>query len=112
MPVTKDALTLENLEAAASSIEGASDNYLVNLPATLETIEAGVYANPPFKGGVEARAILERTLSDKAVADRAAVVEAVAAGASPEEALAPYLDDAVFDAWLGDLTTQLKGAIA
>ena len=112
VPVTKDALTLENLEAAASSIEGASDNYLVNLPATLETIEAGVYANPPFKGGVEARAILERTLSDKAVSDRAAVVEAVAAGASPEEALAPYLDDAVFDAWLGDLTTQLKGAIA
>lgn len=112
VPVTKDALTLENLEAAAGSIEGASDNYLVNLPATLETIEAGVYANPPFKGGVEARAILERTLSDKAVADRAAVVEAVAAGASTEEALAPYLDDAVFDAWLADLETQLKGAIA
>ena len=84
----------------------------MNLPATLETIEAGVYANRPFKGGVETRAILERTLSDKAVADRAAVVKAVAAGASTEQALAPYLDDAVFDAWLADLETQLKGAIA
>ncbi len=112
VPVTKDALTLENLEAAAKSIEGASENYLVNLPATLDTIEAGVYANPPFKGGVEARAVLERSLSDKAVADRTAVAEAVAAGTSPEEAVAPYLEDAVFEAWLADLTTQLKGAIA
>ena len=33
VPVTKDALTLENLQAAAESIDGASGNYLVNLPA-------------------------------------------------------------------------------
>lgn len=112
VPVTKDALTLENLETAAKSVEGASDNYLVNLPATLDTIEAGVYANPPFKGGVEARVVLESSISSKAVADRAAVVEAIAAGATPEEAVAPYLDDTVFDAWLADLTEQLEGAIA
>ena len=31
VPVTKDALTLENLQAAAESIDGASGNYLVNL---------------------------------------------------------------------------------
>ena len=112
VPVTKDALTLENLEAAAQSVEGASNNYLVNLPATLETIDAGVYANPPFKGGVEVRAVLERSLSDKAVADRAAVAEAIASGSAPEEAVAPYLDEAVFDAWLADLTAKLEGAIA
>ena len=112
VPVTKDALTLENLQAAAESIDGASGNYLVNLPATLDTIEAGVYANPPFKGGVEARAVLDRALSDRAVADRAAVVEAMAAGASSEEAVASYLDDAGFDAWLADLETQLREAIA
>ena len=46
------------------------------------------------------------------VADRAAVVEAMAAGASSEEAVAPYLDDAGFDAWLADLETQLREAIA
>lgn len=112
VPVTKDALTLENLQAAVESIDGASGNYLVNLPATLDTIEAGVYANPPFKGGVEARAVLDRALSDRAVADRAAVVEAMAAGASSEEAVASYLDDAGFDAWLADLETQLREAIA
>lgn len=111
MPVTKDALTLENLEEAASKVEG-SENYLVNLPATLETIEAGVYANRPFDGGVSARAVLESSLSDKAVADRDAVVAAVEAGATPEEAVAPYLDDAVFDAWLKDLAAQLEATTA
>lgn len=112
VPVTKDALTLENLEAAAESVEGGSESYLANLPATLATIEAGVYANPPFKGGVEARNVLEHTLSDKAVADRAAVLEAVASGVSPDEAVAPYLEDAVFEAWLADLTVQLKETIS
>ena len=112
VPVKKDALTLDNLQKAAESVEGTSENYLVNLPATLDTIEAGVYANPPFKGGVEARAVLEKALSDKAVADRAAVAAAVEGGATPEEAVAPYLEDAVFDAWLADLTAKLEAAIA
>ena len=112
VPVKKDALTLDNLQKAAESVEGTSENYLVNLPAMLDTIEAGVYANPPFKGGVEARAVLEKALSDKAVADRAAVAAAVEGGATPEEAVAPYLEDAVFDAWLADLTAKLEAAIA
>lgn len=112
VPVTKEALTLENLEAAARSTEGTSENYLVNLPATLETIEAGVYANPPFQGGVEARVLLESTLAERAATDRAAVQERIAAGASPADAVAPYLDEAVFDAWFDDLSAQLKAALA
>ena len=111
MPVTKEALTLENLEAAASGSDG-SENYSINLPATLETIETGVYANRPFDGGVDARAVLESALSDKATADREAVVSAVAAGASPEEAAAPFLEDRVFDEWLEDLTARLKATTA
>lgn len=111
VPVKKDALTLDNLQAAAKSVEGTSENYLINLPATLDTIESGVYANPPFKGGVEARVVLEHALSDKAVADRAAVVAAIEAGTAPADAVAPYLEDAVFDAWLADLTAQLKATL-
>ena len=111
VPVKKDALTLENLESAAQAIED-TDNYLANLPATLDTIKAGVYANPPFKGGVGARAVLESALADKAAADRATIVAAIEAGTAPAEAVAPYLQDDVFDAWLADLKTQLEAAIA
>lgn len=112
VPVKKDALTLENLEIAAKSIEGTSENYLINLPAALETIDAGVYTNPPFKGGVAARGVLEHSLLDKAVSDRAAVVDAVMAGVSPADAVAPYLEESVFDAWLADFSAQLKTSIA
>ncbi|MEG0664799.1 extracellular solute-binding protein [Gordonibacter sp.] len=112
VPVTKEALTLENLESAVHSMEGASENYLVNLPATLETIENGVYATPPFEGGVQVRSVLGRSLSDKAVADRAAVVAAIEAGATPADAVAPYLEEAVFDVWLSDLAAELKTAAA
>lgn len=111
VPVKKDALTLENLQAAAEA-EGASQNYLANLPATLDTIEAGVYANQPFKGGVEARALLEKALSDKAIADRAAVVAAIGAGTAPAEAIAPYLEESVLDVWLADVTEQLQAVVA
>ena len=113
VPVTKAALTYDNLEAAArASVEGSAENYVVNLPATLETIDAGLYASRPFEGGVQARAILESTLSDKAVADRAAVVAAIEAGSPATDALAPYLEDATFEAWLDDLAAQLETAVA
>lgn len=112
VPVKKDALVLDNLQSATQSMEGVSENYLANLPATLETIENGVYATPPFKGGVQARAVLDRALSSKATADRAAIVAAIEAGVAPSDAVAPYLEDAVFDAWLADLATQLEAAVS
>ena len=112
IPVKKDALASENIEAAAKAMETEPTNYLVNLPATLETIEAGVYANPPFEGGVEARNVLETSLAQKANADAAAVNEAVAAGSSRADAVAPYLTDDNFKAWLADLDRQLSDALA
>lgn len=112
VPVTKDALSYENLSAAAEEQGEAAENYLINLPATLETIEAGVYAAKPFEHGVEARAVLESVLSDKAIADRADVVAAIESGATPDQAVAPYLEEAVFDAWFNDLSAQLEATNA
>lgn len=111
VPVKKDALVLDNLQSASQSMEGISENYLANLPATLETIENGVYATPPFKGGVQVRTVLDQALSSKAIADRAAVVAAIEAGVSPSDAVAPYLEEAVFDDWLANLATQLETAV-
>lgn len=112
LPVTKDALTLENLEAAAQSMGESAVNYRVNMPATLETVNGGLYASLPFKGGVEARAVLEKTLFTQAQTDRKAVVAAIEAGTDPAMAVEPYVQDAVFDAWFNDLSTQLKTSIA
>lgn len=112
VPVTKDALTRENLQEVAQNTEGSNDNYVINLSATLDTIEAGVYAGRPFNGGSEARSVLKKTLDERAIADRAAVVAAIDAGVSAQDAVEPYLGDASFDAWFDDLTVQLNEALA
>ena len=112
IPVTKEACTYENIAAAANEMEETHENYLINLEATLQTVSDGVYANAPFKGGVEARVVLENSLSDKAAADRAVVVEAIAAGESREEAVARLNTDENFEAWLESFTADLMATVS
>ena len=71
----------------------------------------GVYANPPFEGGVDARAVLEASLSEAAVADREQVVAAIAAGESREEAVASLNTDERFEAWLASFTDDLTATL-
>ena len=52
--------------------------------------------------------MLDYDLSDKAQADREAIEEQVAQGASREEALEPYVSDEAFDAWYEDFCAQLE----
>ena len=68
------------------------------------------YATKPFKGSKEVRSILGDMLEDRAVEDRAAVAEAIAAGATREQAVAPYMTDAYFDAWFNTLLEQVNKA--
>ncbi|MEG0757325.1 MAG: extracellular solute-binding protein [Raoultibacter sp.] len=111
IPVKKEALTEENIESVAADMQTSTKNYLINLPATLETVEAGLYGNAPFKGGVEARVVLESSLSDRAKADRAAVLEAMASGASREEAIARFATDENFDAWFESFVNAVNATI-
>lgn len=111
VPVTKEACTHENIAAVAETMEEAHDNYLINLDATLQTISDGVYANAPFSGGVEARSVLETSLSDKAAADRERVLAAIEAGASREEAVAQFDTDEQFEQWLESFTRDLSAAV-
>lgn len=112
VPVTKDALTQDNIEAEAKALDTDTTNYLANLPATLETIEAGVYANPPFHNGVETRAVLEKALSDQADADRAQVVAAIEAGTPRAQAVAAFTADEHFETWLASFEDRLAAALA
>ena len=54
--------------------------------------------------------MLEYHLSDRAAADRASVVEAMARGESLEEAAAPYLTDASFESWYDSFCAALREA--
>ncbi len=69
------------------------------------------YATKPFGGSKDARTILGDALQQVAEADRAAVVEAINAGMSREEAVAEYVTDAYFDAWFDALCAQVNDVV-
>ena len=70
--------------------------------------ENRLYTPLAFEGGQAARKVLEYALSDKAAADRAIVVERIAAGMSAEEAEAEFLTDECFDSWYQETLTKLQ----
>lgn len=108
LPVKGEASTLGNIEAAMQEAD-ITGNLRLSLPVAVETTEHNaMYTNKAFQGGTDARNVLEYSLSDLAKADREAVVAAMADGATREEAVAPYVTDEHFDAWLMDLKARLE----
>lgn len=57
---------------------------------------------------LRARNTLQYALEDRVTADRATVLERLAAGQTPEEAEAEFLTDAYFDAWYGQTLAALS----
>ncbi len=111
VPVTKDALTFENIGAAAAGGSPAPVTYLANLPATLETIEAGTSMSVASKNGLKARAVLSQSLREWVAADQDLVSQAVAAGIPREKAAAALTTDENFEAWLATLKSELQTAL-
>ncbi len=70
-----------------------------------------LYTNKSFKNGSAARRILEYNLSDKAKQDRQAVEEALAGGASLEDACAKYISEQAFREWYESFSSELKKVI-
>ena len=67
-----------------------------------------LYTPLSLEGGQAARKVREYALSYKASADRAIVVERIAAGMSAEEAEAEFLTDECFDSWYQATLTKLQ----
>lgn len=76
-----------------------------------EMKDVELYTNKSFKNGSAARRILEYNLSDKAKQDRAAVEEALAGGATLEDACADYISEQAFKEWYQSFSSELKKVI-
>ena len=113
LPVRKAANSLEQLDQVIE------EKGLSVAPKTYDCLSAiftqmdgmTLYTNKSFRNGSAARKVLEYNLADRAVADRAAVAEAVAGGASLEEAAAPYVTREAFEAWYDDFRGALDAAV-
>lgn len=113
LPVRKEASSVDQLDKviAEKGLSVAPKTYDC-LCAILDRMdEITLYTNKSFQNGSAARKVLEYHLADQAAADRAAVAEAVAGGASPEEAAAPYVTREAFEAWYGAFCGALNAAV-
>lgn len=110
-PVTLASNKTEAIESAFAGGDGSPKalNVLNSLTLCADVFTNNEsYATKPFEGSKEVRALLGDSLQKIAEADRAAVVEAISAGASREEAVAQYVTDEYFDAWFDDLCERLS----
>lgn len=109
LPVKKEANKKEMINR---EMKGSNDSVIPVLDASLKQIEDNtLYTTRAFKNGTDARNILEYSLSDKAAADRAAVVELIESGVSREEAAGRFDTDENFETWYQETYTSLKALV-
>lgn len=113
-PVTLEANTEEAIsDAYTGDTSDAKSKNMLNamLLASDAFNNETAYATKPFNGSKDVRYALEDALADTAVADRAAVVEAIAAGSSRADAVAQFSTDEYFDSWFHALSEEIHSMI-
>jgi len=106
LPVTKTANEKDAILHGGADI---SESMEKTLTVSVDTVGGNkMYTTKAFEGGTDARNILEYSMSDLAVADRAAVVEKLQQGESLDKAVEEYVSDEYFEAWYEDILQKLK----
>ena len=106
MPVTYAANSMAALENSGLTV---SDSIHKVLSLSIDTVDRSkLYTTHAFPDALSARNTLQYALEDLVIADRATVLERLAAGQTPEEAEAEFLTDAYFDAWYDQTLAALS----
>lgn len=113
LPVKKEANDYDYYKQTAEKlgIEISGVNDKVIREAFNSASKGELYTTKAFDGGQEARAILEKSLAEKAEADRASVKELLAGGASLEEAVGKFDTDDNFNQWFESLKADINAAV-
>lgn len=112
LPVQKEANKAETLDRVIKEeqLQIAPKTYDC-LTTVMNQFEDTVYYVPKcFAASYQTRKVLDYNLKDKAVEDREAIDAEVAAGASREEAVAPYITEEAFDSWYEEFVSALTEA--
>lgn len=106
MPVTCAANSISALENSGLTV---SERIHKVLSLSIDAIDRSkLYTTHAFPDALRARNTLQYALEDRVTADRATVLERLAAGQTPEEAEAEFLTDAYFDAWYDQTLAALS----
>ena len=106
MPVTYAANSISALENSGLTV---SESIHKVLSLSIDAIDRSkLYTTHAFPDALRARNTLQYALEDRVTADRATVLERLAAGQTPEDAEAEFLTDAYFDAWYDQTLAALS----
>lgn len=113
LPVKKSALNQEKMESVIASTDiQVADKIHNTISACFNMLEdTTLYTNKAFKGGADARKVLEYHLSDWAKADREAVLLRLNEGESLEEATASFTSEDSFQNWYTSFVTSLEESL-
>lgn len=115
LPVKTEANSKALIESALQS-ESAStyaENLKKTLPVAVDMIAGNtMYTSKAFKGGTEARAVLEDSMMNKAKEDLAAMESLISQGLSRADAVARFDTDENFEAWFSAFDKELREAAA
>jgi multiple sugar transport system substrate-binding protein len=110
LPVKKSANDVDEIVSYAGD-ENTTEAAQQALDAAVSTVNGNeMYTPSPVENGTSIRHVLESALSDKAEADRKAVVDLMAGGTRRADAVAKYATDANFEAWYADTLAKLEAA--
>ena len=110
MPVKKEANDYDKF------MKVVADNEIPQDEISKKTLEVAfdavnrsqMYTSKAFDGGMDARAVLNDMLQDKAVADRASVIELIDAGTSYEDAVGTFGTEENFETWYAELNQSIQ----
>ena len=106
LPVTKQANDIEKIRTEMSD---STESVLSIITAAIQTVNDNtLYTTKAFENGTLARNILEDSMADKAVEDRAAVLASLQDGASYEDAVAAFDNEDNFNAWYEQTKAELE----
>lgn len=109
LPVKKEANTMESMR---KNVENVDENVKNVIEMSVNTVNDNIlYAPPAFEGGTKVRDILEFAMSDKAVTDRAAVVNNLQLGMTLEEAVIAVNTETNFEDWYNTTKDTIEGII-
>ncbi len=109
LPVKKEANDAALINASFDNSSDIAQPLKDSVLISVEEVNTDqLYTNMAFNNGLEARNVLEYDLSDKAKADREAVIAAISSGKSREEAVAAYDTDENFSSWFSGLKAKLE----
>lgn len=113
LPVTKKANQISYFNTYCEENENAIEGVeLDTIRTVLERLDSTtLYTSKGFTSGEEARAVLNTTMLQLAVSDRAEIEEMIAAGTDREAAMAAYLTEEHFKEWYEATLAQLQEII-